>query len=434
MRIVEIKSQNVKIIYRPAVEQLKIGDFVTLTEGDLILVAQVFKIVSSAAADDFNQADLFFVLSHKYGKTYPWQGEVISVDATAQKASKVFLEQYIKLNASASKIVLGEYLEYAPEKLVANISKFATPAFIGYEKLSDSEGLLKSITKQFCQNGMYSVVIDFYGNSEYSSNSKIMAGFQMKLPLNSKLIDSLCGKILEGVSIESRAVIEDVLFELSQYADECKAGFIPISQLIDVVDAYQKKSRISQLILLKNRLRFYQKLGIFADTEQEVFAVFNELAQSQSVTLDLGRIPLEWRKEFLNSLLELNQKIQKEFYLFFNLDEQNSDNAMINNILFKSVNTGIKPILSVSYRYLSFENLYDFSKNIFLFKTYNALKKRPNVSEILQSLPTNSFILTGHLTNGLIVCAQMTEEANIVETEITTEVVTPQQEFSRFII
>ena len=61
MRIVEIKSQNVKIIYRPAVEQLKIGDFVTLTEGDLILVAQVFKIVSSAAADDFNQADLFFV-------------------------------------------------------------------------------------------------------------------------------------------------------------------------------------------------------------------------------------------------------------------------------------------------------------------------------------------------------------------------------------
>ena len=394
MRIVEIKSQNVKIIYRPAVEQLKIGDFVTLTEGDLILVAQVFKIVSSAAADDFNQADLFFVLSHKYGKTYPWQGEVISVDATAQKASKVFLEQYIKLNASASKIVLGEYLEYAPEKLVANISKFATPAFIGYEKLSDSEGLLKSITKQFCQNGMYSVVIDFYGNSEYSSNSKIMAGFQMKLPLNSKLIDSLCGKILEGVSIESRAVIEDVLFELSQYADECKAGFIPISQLIDVVDAYQKKSRISQLILLKNRLRFYQKLGIFADTEQEVFAVFNELAQSQSVTLDLGSIPLEWRKEFLNSLLELNQKIQKEFYLFFNLDEQNSDNAMINNILFKSVNTGIKPILSVSYRYLSFENLYDFSKNIFLFKTYNALKKRPNVSEILQSLPTNSFILT----------------------------------------
>ena len=60
MRIVELKSQSIKIIYKPAVEQIKIGDFISFTDGDITIIAQVYKILTSDAADDFNQADLLF--------------------------------------------------------------------------------------------------------------------------------------------------------------------------------------------------------------------------------------------------------------------------------------------------------------------------------------------------------------------------------------
>lgn len=405
MRIVEIKAQNIKIIFKPAQNQLKIGDFVSFTEGDLTLIAQVFRIVSSAVADDFNQADLYFVLSYQYEKIKPWAGEVLSAEAVVEKTPISFLEKSMNLTNVETKVALGEYLEYPNSALELDIRKFSTPAFIGYEKFSDCENLIKCIQNSFLQAEKKFVLIDFYGNMNFSNSTKLKAGYQVKLPLNSKLLDNLCGKILEGISIESKAVIEDILLELSQYADQNQLGFIPISQLLKVIDDIYQKSKISQLMLLKNRLRKYQKLGIFADDISEVYAIFNELELSSSIIFDLANVPLEWRKDFINSLLDLNNKAKKDFYIFYNLDEQNSDNSMINTVLFKTAHTGIKPILASNYRYLSFENIYDFSQNIFLFNTYNALKKRANICDILQSLPQNSFMLSGSLTNGLIICA-----------------------------
>lgn len=414
MRIVEIKAQSVKIIFKPTQNQLKIGDFVSFTEGDLTLIAQVFRIVSSAVADDFNQADLYFVLSHQYEKIKPWSGEILSAEAQVEKTPKNFLEKFMNLTNAETKVALGEYLEYTNEALILDAKKFSTPTFIGYEKFSDCENLINCIQNSFFNTEKKLVLIDFYGNMNFQHATKLKAGYQVKLPLNSKLLDNLCAKILEGVSIESKAVIEDILLELAQYANQNSSGFIPISQLIKVIDDIYQKSKISQLILLKNRLRKYQKLGIFADNSNEVYAIFNELELNSSVIFDLADTPIEWRKDFVNNLLDLNNKIQKDFYIFYNLDEQNSDNSMINTLLFKTTHTGIKPILASNYRYLSLENIYDFSQNIFLFKTYNALKKRANISDILQSLPQNSFMLSGSLTNGLIICAKTTENSSSI--------------------
>ena len=50
MHITELKSQNVKILYKPGEYRLKVGDFISFKDGELTLIAQIFKITSSLAA------------------------------------------------------------------------------------------------------------------------------------------------------------------------------------------------------------------------------------------------------------------------------------------------------------------------------------------------------------------------------------------------
>ncbi len=436
MRIVELKSQNLKIIYKPKENHLKVGDFISFEENDLTLVAQIYKIVSSPAADDFNQADLIFVLRNQYGKTEPWNGEIISMEANVSVTDKNIIANYIKDKDDKKSMEIGNYIEFPEDTLTLNTENFSTPAFIGFEKVSDNFNLVKTIIEQFSNLGEKILVLDFKGNYQISNAKKIIAGIHSKLPLNSNLLENLCPKILEGVSLESKAVIEDIILEVATYAQENTNGFIPLSNFINVIDDIYKKSKISQLILLKNKLRRYQKLNIFADTKEEVYSIFNALESSIPIILDLSNIPIEWQKEFFANIIELNNKVKKEFLLFANVDEQNSDNKIINNLMFKAKNSGIKPVISSNYRYLSFENIFDFSNNTFLFKTYNVLKKRQNICDILQALPSKSFILNGKLSKDLIICCKLktneTEEENSIEKSNTIEkketIISSQQE------
>ncbi len=409
MHIIELKSQNVKILYKPSEYQLKVGDFVSFADGELTLIAQIFKITSSPAADDYNQADLFFVLSHKYDKTQLWNGEIISMEAQANIADKNIVENHIYKTNIGKMINIGKYAAFSNTILRLNADNFKTPAFIGFEKNADNINLVQTLAAQLSNNDKDVLAMDFKGNLSIDGAKKILAGVQAKLPLNADILENLCPKILEGVSLENKIVIEDIILEVAQYAKESANGFIPLAHFIKVIDDIYQKSKISQLILLKNKLRQYQRLNIFANTKEEVYAVFSAMAQAKSVIFDVSNIPNEWQKEFLAELLKLNKTLKKEFFLFVTLDEQNFNNTIINNLLFKAQNIGISPIISANYRHMSFENIFDFSQNTFLFKTYNALTKHKTICEILQSLPQENLIITGRLTNSLLICTKLRE-------------------------
>ena len=101
--------------------------------------------------------------------------------------------------------------------------------------------------------------------------------------------------------------------------------------------------------------------------------------------------------KFLVDLIEPKKDVKKDFYLYISIDNRNFDNNIMNYLLFKAVANGISPIISANYRHLAFDSIFDFSKNMFLFKTYNALKKRAILSDILQTLPAGCFIINGKL-------------------------------------
>ena len=405
MRIVELKSQNVKIIYKPTTHHLKVGDFISFSEDDILLVGQIYKIGTSPAADDFNQADINFVLCCKNGNMTAWNGETISAQATALKTDKIIIEKYINNNELERSFTVGNFLSYETASMYLNSKNFTTPAFIGFEKASDNRKITEIIAGQCFKLNQKLLIMDFKGNVEIPNSQKIIAGFHSKLPLNNALLENLSSRILDDVSMESRIVIEDILLEIASYTKESKNGFISLSHLINVVDETFKNTKIPQLMLLKNKLRKCQKLNIFADTRAEVHAIFNSLEQNDIVVYDVSQVALEWHKDFFNAILDLNNSLKKEFYLYATLDEQNSDNKLINNLLFKVQHCGIKAILSSNYRYLSFDNIYDFSQNTFLFKTNNALIQQPHISEIIKTLPNETVLISGKLTNNIPLCA-----------------------------
>ncbi|MCQ2957399.1 MAG: hypothetical protein MJ180_00690, partial [Candidatus Gastranaerophilales bacterium] len=418
------------VIYKPAVEQLKIGEFISFTEGNITLIAQVYKILTSDAADDFNQADLSFVLVNKYDKIKPWQGEFISANATISRTPKDNIETYINNDDVNEVLNFGNVIQYGTG-WTFDFKKFITPAFIGYEKREDNFNFINLLIDNFYRLNKKLVIVDFKGNIDNDNSKKIIAGEKVKLPLNAKILSSLCDDILQGVSIESKAVIEEILLELSEYARTSDLGFIPISQLIAVIDDFYKKSKITPLILLKNKLNHYRKQNIFADKKEELYALYNTIEEYNSIIFDLSNIQTDWQKAFFNNLIEFDERIKKDFYMHVSADENLFDNKIINYLLFKAIKAGIKPIISANYRYLSFDNIFDFCNNTFLFKTYNALKKRPVLTDILQSLPQNTFITIGKLSGGLILSSNTNSFENIDEESINNEIVEMVEEIQQ---
>ena len=240
MRIVEIKSQNVKIVYKPSEDKLAIGDFLDFNEGAMGLVAQVFRISSDNNSGEYNQAELTFLLTVRYGKAVPWRGEVVSKEAKIKKTSCEFIENYINKGDFEDVFALGYCAGTYNQPLRLSFKNFKTPAFVGYEKQSDNMAFLNTVAHQLLYCARKLLVIDYNGNIEIEGAKRITAGFQMKLPLNSESLENLSSKMTLGVSADARAIIEEVLSDLAGFARET-TDFISLTKLINVIDETYKK-------------------------------------------------------------------------------------------------------------------------------------------------------------------------------------------------
>ncbi|MCR4880818.1 MAG: hypothetical protein K6A44_02560 [bacterium] len=416
MRIIEIKSQNITILYKPVEDKIAVGDFVDFSEGSIGLVAQVFRIFSGDNAGEYNQAELKVLLTLKYGKAFSWNGETVSVDAKVRKTSCEFIENYINKGDLEDAFALGYSAGTYNQPLRLSFCNFTTPAFVGYENRSDNESFMKTVAHQFQFYGRKLLIIDYNGNIEIEGAKRVTAGFQMKLPLNAEMLENLSSKMTLGVSADAKAVIEEVLMDLARFARET-TDFISISKLINVIDETYRKSKISQLILFKNKLRVFQRQSIFADDINEINSVYDAILTNNIVIFDISNIPEDWKKEFLNRAIYSPENTLKNYYLYMPI-EPDMDNKLLNYLLFKANKDGIRAILAANYRYIAMDKILDFSANSFLFHSASALDKREYLSDIIQSLPQDYFVVTGNLTSSLNVVSYLGEPIEILDSEI----------------
>ncbi|MDD3594333.1 MAG: hypothetical protein PHX18_06880 [Candidatus Gastranaerophilales bacterium] len=425
MRITEVKFQSVKIIYKPSVNQIKIGDFLELEEFNVNVIAQVVKIAVSSIDNDFNTAYLNIILTKKQGKFLSWHGETVSKNASVAFVSPYFYSEYLNIEDFKNTLCFGNILQFTAKKLYLPLSKFSAPVFIGFDRQKSLNDLAEKLVSEFSRYDELLLLLDFKGNCEFKGAERLVAGADIKLPLTSSVIDDIYAGILEGISLESKAVIEDVFIEVSKYADECKSGFIPFSSFKSVVNDIYEKLKIPQLVILKNKLIKYEKLNLFADKESEVFGFFDKLKKAKTLCIDFSEIPLEWHKTFMTNFLNMNQRLKNNFYMYVCLDEENSDNKIINNLLFKTAATGLKPIIASNYKYIQIDNIIDFSKNIILLKSHTQFNKQNEIFNFITALPENAFLISGELTKDLFMLVDMSSEVTETEEAQTTTVKIP---------
>ena len=419
MRIIEIESKNIKIVYKPAEDNLAIGDFVDISEGSTTLIAQVFKLYSDDNSSEYNYADVSIFLTQKYGKTAAWNGEVVSAEAKVSKTPWEFIEKYINNSDFSEVFAFGYCSGTYNQPLKFNFKNFLTPAFVGYEDFSDNISFLKTVAYQMQKHGKKLLVIDYNGNIELDGAKRVTAGFELKLPLNAKAMEKLSSKMTEGVSVESRAIIEEVLVDLAEFSRET-GDFISITRLVDVINETYKKTKIAQLVLLKNKLRTYQRQNIFADLINETELLDEALALNNVVIFDISNLQKEWQNEFLNYAIRANKQPENGFFLYLNI-EPSLDNNLLRYLLFKSAKNGVKPILGANYRHVAADTVLDFCPNSFLFRTSNNLEKREYLSDILKSLAKDYFVVTGKLTSSLILTSYLGEPVDILDEKTILE-------------
>ena len=407
MKITETKYQNIKIIYNPAIENIKIGDFIKFKKDENALIGQVSKINSSTLDDDFNTAELTFVLAQKYNTIKPWRGENLPINAKCELLNEDYIAAMFPFDLNERLLNFGSFLQFENRSMDLPYKKFKTPAYVGYDRIQDSEKLLNMFAFNFDSLNEKFVIFDFKGTIQIPGAHRILAGEELKLPFNDFTLSEVGPKLLEGLSTDCKIVVEDVLQELASYTKENKYHYVPISSLISAVDEMYKTYRLNPLMMFKNKLAKFEKNNIFANQPREVFALYNALKSHNVVIVDFSYISAEWHKEFISNILQMNKKEKASFYLYLALDEYNSDNKILNKLLFKTLSNGIKPILASNYRYISFENIYEFSKNVFLFKIRTPFTRKQDLYEITQALPDESFVINGTLTDGLILCSTL---------------------------
>ena len=407
MKITETKYQNIKIIYNPAIENIKIGDFIKFTKDENSLIGQVSKISSSCVDDDFNTAELTFVLTQKYNTIKPWKGENLPINARCELLNEDYLTAMFPFDLNERLLNFGSFLQFEAKSTDLPYKKFKTPAYVGYDRVQDCEKLLQMFAYNFDSLNEKLVILDFKGTIQIPGAHRILAGEELKLPFNDFILAEVGQKLLEGLSTDCKVVVEDVLQELASYSKENKYHFVPISSLISVVDEMYKTYRLNPLMMFKNKLVKFEKNNIFANQPREVLAIYNAMKSHNVIIVDFSYVPMEWHKEFVSNILQMNKKEKASFYLYLTLDEQNSDNKILNKLLFKTLSNGIKPILASNYRYISFENIYEFSQNVFLFKIRTPFTRKQDLYEITQALPDESFVINGTLTDGLILCSTL---------------------------
>ncbi|EKE02382.1 MAG: hypothetical protein ACD_20C00395G0012 [uncultured bacterium] len=402
MIIGAINSDVIKILFNTQKEELLLGDLVKITNEEKNgVIAQVFAIENSKKTPSNNIANVKILLTlKKANRWYEWEGNIPSKEYKAQKVSNSELLSYICGLKQNNPVTLGYLPLYNNAKLDIEAANFEEPTLILSDKQDQKINTSILLAQELVNNNAKVVIFDF--NGEYSHitiANRLEAGKNFKLPLNTKGIENIYDKSLINVSAETRAVIEDIFMSLQEYIEESQLGFIPFSHFKKVVNDEYEENKITELILLKNKLAKIEKQNVFANNKFETESFKLCLENTNFVIIDLSRISSSWHKSFVDYIVDFNIKnYRQRFFTIFNANETNVDSALINKLYIHGCRSGIKPIISIDYKSQYLNDFLSVAKNLIMYSPEINSNKIPDYEIFLNKLSSKEALIYGEVT------------------------------------
>lgn len=375
MKLLEVRDGFIKFETR---NEISLSSFVQINDNDKKYIAQIVQIRN---AGDCKIAHAKIL--------YLYDGTFLNYDNTLPSKDSELLEfgfDILSESISARQpIVCGNFiknnLEIAIEK-----EAFNKKTLICFDTNENNKIVVSNISNQFEK----SLIIDTLGIFDFP---KYVAGVDFKLPLNTESLNFIFEDCLTDATSDSKSLIKDIFNDLSDYSKT--VPFVPFGALKTIIDDMVDKSHIFKLLVLKNKLAKFEKLGYFAANVSEVNNL-NKILSTDNAVIDLSKLDTTFQNRYLSIILNTIAKLDKKPQIFVeasnNLDKKN---------LKKIITGGLSTTFITHSRYKYINEIKSMFTNYIIEPSFVNNTTFRVFSTFLNSMNKNTYLIFGESTNGL---------------------------------
>lgn len=414
MNIIEVKNNLVKFCYE---EDLRLSGLVAINDTQKTYIAQIIHL----EATRMGKVAIAKILFNFADRLYTYDGSVPSLRAEIQQLDTSFLLDALD---NSDPLTLGK-ISGQTDNLTVNFDFLHENPIILAEKFFFTKILLNNFALQVQARKKKIVVFDTAG--VFKAN-KLTITKDFRIPLNSSTINYIYEKGFEDTTAESKALIQSIFEELSEYSKTVE--FIPFDTFKAVVDAEFMRTKLMQLIVMKNKIKQIREWGVFAQNPAEFDVIREKLLTDDTVVIDVSPLKPSLQQECIKYIYGVLKLTGQEFYAFTPLASDGGDKFLVDQIL-STENVHTSLICDYDYKYLS--DLKKCSKNMLMFTPLKQQKDFGGYNIFLQKLAEDEFIAYGKITKFVPVIGKLTQLSTVdvfvpKVAEVIQEVVHPAPE------
>lgn len=394
MKLLDIRNNLVKISYETH-DKIAIGKFIALTNTNCSYVAQIINLKAELNSN-FAVAKLLFTFSNE-GIIDNYDGTIPSLSS---ELSYINTKDILNIIPIEKPITLGK-LAQQDDTLKIDETLFEKNLLICAEKLENACTLINNTVAQLSDKAL---IIDT--DSTFTEYKSVQFKKDFKLPLNSRMIDFLYENELDGVDATSKAIIQDIFYEVQEYSKTIPNGFIPFDRFLDVVSAQYEETKIPELVLLKQKLLKYKEENIFAQTYDDIKSLKTAVQDNSLSYIDISNADDLIQKELITFIHNEIDSIESYMYCFVKLNNKNSDKKLLRELL---DNQHIFTTIICSHDYKYVHELKQKAENVIFFAPQTIQHDFAIYNTFVNKLNANEFVIYGALTQNIPFLVELTE-------------------------
>ncbi len=397
MKLLEIKNNLAKLSYS-ADENIALAGFITLKDENKSYIGQIVNLKADAATN-YAIAKLIFNVNSE-GIVDNYDGTIPTIKSNPEILNS---RDILSLLPIEKPVALGKL---AQQNTTINVDEtiFEQNLTICAEKFENVSTIVKNATSQLSRYNEKIVVIDV--DHTFGEFEPIRFKRDFKLPLNARMIDYIYENDLSEVEAASKAVIQDIFYEVQEYTKTVKDNFIPFESFLNVVSQQYKQTGIPELALLKNKLLKYNEEQIFAQTSEDIISLQDSVKANAISYIDIANAPDTLQSELISYIHNVLNQGDEYIYMFVKLTNNNSDKQLLKQIL-DSEDIFTTIICSHRYKYLA--ELKQRAANIILFAPQTLQHDFASYNTFLNKLNAGEFIVYGELTQNIPFIVELTD-------------------------
>ncbi len=385
MKLIEIKNNFAKLYYRPKDVKIYIADFLTINDGNQKIISQVISI-ESTSEEDTNCAVLKFTLNlSEKNEISSYNGYVPSLNAEVSKTNPVVLKNFFGKGDNNFRI--GEFTINKQLDLYLNKKFFENFAYIQSDRLENTRKLVKHLADSINA----SLIIDADGSLDINAPMEFYLCENFKLPINFDTLNFIYENDLNGLTVEQKAVVQDIVLDIQEYLKtEESGGYIPFDTLLSVVDEIYKSEKSTGIILFRNKLLRYKQSNLFASNDAEFKALIDAVNNNGAVYLCIKEVSDNWKKETLKFVFE---SVKQKSNIFLAVEDSYIDKDLIIELKEKHF-----PVITSKYNLEASNQIKSYAKNMIMFAPNEVQRNYPTYNTFLSKLNPDEYIVSGEET------------------------------------